>query len=124
MANHFDRHYCGTCGITFIYQNKGLIDKLTVMAALFAAGCFCLLAEDFSCIILEFSALGTSTRDKCFAGVMIYGHVAIPFSNFFLGDIITSMSKIHHEEKENKKDFEENFMQQSTTVSYEIAILL
>lgn len=28
---------------------------LQVMAALFAAGCFCLLTEDFSCIILEVS---------------------------------------------------------------------
>ncbi|RYR04123.1 hypothetical protein Ahy_B06g083707 [Arachis hypogaea] len=21
MANHFDRHYCGKCGLTYVYQN-------------------------------------------------------------------------------------------------------
>ncbi|OAY69145.1 Ubiquitin-40S ribosomal protein S27a-3 [Ananas comosus] len=23
MANHFDRHYCGKCGLTYVYQNQG-----------------------------------------------------------------------------------------------------
>ncbi|GFS38448.1 ubiquitin 6 [Actinidia rufa] len=23
MANHFDRHYCGKCGLTYVYQNAG-----------------------------------------------------------------------------------------------------
>lgn len=23
MANHFDRHYCGKCGLTYVYQKKG-----------------------------------------------------------------------------------------------------
>ena len=22
MANHFDRHYCGKCGLTYVYENK------------------------------------------------------------------------------------------------------
>ncbi|KAJ6307399.1 hypothetical protein OIU76_017235 [Salix suchowensis] len=23
MANHFDRHYCGKCGLTYVYQKAG-----------------------------------------------------------------------------------------------------
>ncbi|KAK9161822.1 hypothetical protein Syun_008163 [Stephania yunnanensis] len=23
MANHFDRHYCGKCGLTYVYQQAG-----------------------------------------------------------------------------------------------------
>ncbi|KAI4349785.1 hypothetical protein L6164_010341 [Bauhinia variegata] len=23
MANHFDRHYCGECGLTYVYQKAG-----------------------------------------------------------------------------------------------------
>ncbi|CAH8368509.1 unnamed protein product [Eruca vesicaria subsp. sativa] len=23
MASHFDRHYCGKCGLTYVYQKEG-----------------------------------------------------------------------------------------------------
>ncbi|CAA2953330.1 ubiquitin-40S ribosomal S27a, partial [Olea europaea subsp. europaea] len=23
MANHFDRHYCGKCGLTYVYNKAG-----------------------------------------------------------------------------------------------------
>ncbi|RZR76328.1 hypothetical protein BHM03_00001014 [Ensete ventricosum] len=34
MANHFDRHYCGKCGLTYVYQKaQGLFQGLRGAAA-------------------------------------------------------------------------------------------
>ncbi|KAK6930337.1 Ubiquitin-like domain [Dillenia turbinata] len=30
MANHFDRHYCGKCGLTYVYQKSGGLTLLAV----------------------------------------------------------------------------------------------
>ncbi|CAH2080529.1 unnamed protein product, partial [Thlaspi arvense] len=30
MANHFDRHYCGKCGLTYVYQKAGAIRGLEI----------------------------------------------------------------------------------------------
>ncbi|CAH2080530.1 unnamed protein product, partial [Thlaspi arvense] len=32
MANHFDRHYCGKCGLTYVYQKAGAIRGLEIVS--------------------------------------------------------------------------------------------
>jgi hypothetical protein len=35
MANHFDRHYCGKCGLTYVYQKAEAWERFHVFIFLF-----------------------------------------------------------------------------------------
>jgi hypothetical protein len=39
MANHFDRHYCGKCGLTYVYQKAEAWER--------EISCFHFLVMDF-----------------------------------------------------------------------------
>jgi hypothetical protein len=41
MANHFDRHYCGKCGLTYVYQKAEAWEREREIS------CFHFLVMDF-----------------------------------------------------------------------------
>ncbi|MQL72893.1 hypothetical protein Taro_005265 [Colocasia esculenta] len=80
MANHHDRHYCGKCGLTYVYGGKkqqadGGCSALTWWLGPFANPVIPLMG-------VVFCALERSQRSLCNALEAAYGHASYRFEAF------------------------------------------